>query len=324
MKFLSHTISRILIHLLFWLLFVFISLYVFSDYYWAENPFLQFLFILIAIVYLNNRFLLPFFMRKKLYIPYVLIIGLIAFYATQLYCNYFTQCGCTVMTCMSNYLWQTLVPLIFFSFNWMLFRYLEKHEEVELAKKENTEMELKLLKSQIDPHVLFNNLNTIYSFSLEKPDKVPELVLMLSDNLKHMLYESNTQTVALEKEIDFIDNYIAFQKLRTEGVKEVVYNKQIGPNAFKIAPLILISCIENAFKHSSANSTIKIDLFLEGNILNCTCENSCDPNPEETDRNKIGLENLKKRLSLLYKDKHRFEISKSEDLFRTSLSIDLV
>jgi sensor histidine kinase YesM len=89
------------------------------------------------------------------------VFAIISFFATQLYCYAFAQCGCTIMKCLSDYLWQTLVPLMFFSFVWMLYRFIDKQEEVETIKKEHTEMELKFLKSQINPHVLFNNLNTI-------------------------------------------------------------------------------------------------------------------------------------------------------------------
>ena len=176
---------KIIIHLLFWVLFTCVSLLVFSDYYWTKNPFIQFLSILICIVYINNLVLLPFFIKKKWYLIYISLFGIVAFLATQLYCNVFTKCGCTILKCMSDYLWQTLVPLIFFSFIWMLFRNLDKQKELENIKKKHTEMELQFLKSQINPHVLFNNLNTIYSYSLEKPTEVPELLLMLSDNLKH-------------------------------------------------------------------------------------------------------------------------------------------
>jgi len=219
-------ISKILIHLLFWALFVFVSLFVFSNYYWKENPFLQYFFILVAIVYVNNGILLPFFVKRKMYLIYGLIIGSIAFLGTQAYCNYFAQCGCSVMKCLSDYLWQTLVPIVFFSFLWMLYSYLEKQEEIEVIKKEHTEMELQFLKSQINPHVLFNNLNTIYSYSLEKPKEVPGMILKLSDNLKHVLYESNAHKIDLQKELDYIDNYIAFQKIRTENLKKIEYHKK--------------------------------------------------------------------------------------------------
>jgi len=228
----THT-SQILVHILFWMLFITISLFIFSEYYWKENPFLQYLSILVVIVYGNNLILLPFFIKKKLYLPYLFVFAIISFLATQLYCNVFTECGCTIMKCLSNYLWQTLVPLIFFSFVWMLYRFLKEQEEVEIIKKEHTEMELKFLKSQINPHVLFNNLNTIYSYAIEKPSETPELILMLSDNLKHVLYESNAKTILLEKEIQFIDNYIKFQRIRTEGVKHITYTTEINSRQFK-------------------------------------------------------------------------------------------
>ncbi|VAW11676.1 Putative two-component system sensor protein, no kinase domain [hydrothermal vent metagenome] len=148
------------------------------------------------------------------------------------------------MKCLSDYLWQTLVPIVFFSFLWMLYGYLEKQEEVELVQQKNTEMELQFLKSQINPHVLFNNLNTIYSYSLEQPKKVPKLILMLSDNLKHVLYESDGHKVALQNELDYIDNYIAFQKIRTENIKTIEYSKKITNFKHEIAPLLLITIIE--------------------------------------------------------------------------------
>ncbi len=209
-------ISQVLVHILFWMLFVFVSLFLFSDYYWRENPFLQYMSLLVVIVYVNNSFLLPFFVRKKFYALYVFVFAAISFLATQLYCYAFAQCGCSIIKCLGDYLWQSLVPLIFFSFIWILFRFIDKQEEVDIVRKEHAEIELKFLKSQINPHVLFNNLNTIYSYSIEKPKETPELILMLSENLKHVLYESNEATIPLEKEIHFIDNYIKFQKIRTE------------------------------------------------------------------------------------------------------------
>lgn len=120
MTIVNKNISQILVHILFWMLFIFVSLFVFSDYYWAQNPFLQYLFVLVVIVYSNNLFLLPYFVKRKLYVLYIFMFVAISFLATQLYCNVFAQCGCSFMKCLSDYLWQTLVPLIFFSFIWML------------------------------------------------------------------------------------------------------------------------------------------------------------------------------------------------------------
>jgi len=318
----KHT-SQILVHILFWALFVFVSLFVFSKYYWRENPFLQYVSILVVIVYVNNLLLLPFFIKKRLYILYVFIFAAISFFATQLYCNVFAQCGCSIMKCLSDYLWQTLVPLIFFSFIWMLYRFLDKQDEVEQVKQEHLEMELKFLKSQINPHVLFNNLNTIYSYALEKPNETPELILRLSDNLKHVLYESNSDTISLKKEIQFIDNYIKFQELRTEGVKTITYTKNIESFHHKIAPLLLITIIENAFKHSIMNSNVEIVIVEKEGVLECTCKNEYNRNETNLESFKIGLQNLEKRLQLIYKGKYEYKIEKN-DTFKVYLKLELI
>lgn len=323
MRFLSKYTSQILVHILFWMLFVFVSLFLFSDFYWAQNPFLQYLAILVVIVYTNNLVLLPFFVKRKMFAVYIFVFALISFLATQLYCNVFAQCGCSIMKCLSDYLWQTLVPLVFFSFIWALYRFIDKQEEVETIKKEHTEMELKFLKSQINPHVLFNNLNTIYSYSIEKPEETPELVLMLSDNLKHVLYESNTETISLEKEIHFIDNYIKFQKIRTEGVTKINYIKSLDRLNYQIAPLLLITIIENAFKHNSLNSEINIEIIVKDGTLDLRCSNAYNDHIKEEKEFKIGLQNLEKRLHLLYKDKHVFKITK-EATFNVFLRLDLL
>lgn len=312
--------TQILVHLLFWMLFVFVSLFVFSKYYWQENPFLQYLFILVLIVYLNNQVLLPFFVRKKGYVLYTFVFVLISFFATKLYCDVFAQCGCSIKKCLSDYLWQTLTPLIFFSFIWMLFRYKEKQDEVEKIKQEHVKMELQFLKSQINPHVLFNNLNTIYSYSLEKPNETPDLILKLSDNLKHVLYESNADEISLSKELSFIDNYIDFQKIRTEGTKKILYTKAIDKE-YTIAPLLLITLIENAFKYSTVNSTLVITIKSEDGILECTCKNMYDKSKPKL-KEGIGLKNLKKRLGLLYKDKYEISLIEADE-FIAYLKIDL-
>ncbi len=257
-----------------------------------------------------------------MYVLYIFVFAAISFFATQLYCYVFAQCGCSIMKCLSDYLWQTLVPLIFFSFIWVLYRFIDEQEKVETVKKEHTEMELKFLKSQINPHVLFNNLNTIYSYSIEKPNETPELILMLSDNLKHVLYESNSKTISLEKEIHFLDNYIKFQRIRTEGVKDILYSVSSDKTSYQIAPLLLVTIIENAFKHSIVNSTISITITVKDGILECTSKNEYDSAKTSTNDFRIGLQNLEKRLELLYEDKYEFHISRN-DAFKVFLKIHL-
>ena len=293
----------------------------FSKYYWEENPFIQYLVILILIVYGNNQLLLPYFVRKKLYLLYSLIFVVISFLATQLYCNVFAKCGCSIPKCLSDYLWQTITPLIFFSFIWMLFRYKNQQEEVERITQERTKMELQFLKSQVNPHVLLNNLNTIYAYSIDKPSETPDLILKLSDNLKHVLYGSDTDKIPLEKELSFIDNYIYFQEIRTQGIKTIVYQKDIDTTNHTIAPLLLITIIENAFKHSIVDSVINIRIEVLDGVLKCTCKNDYNKDKSKSEVG-IGLQNLTKRLELLYKDKHELIIDESRQ-FEVSLKIDL-
>ncbi len=321
MRIINKHISQALVHILFWMLFVFVSLFLFSDFYWKENPFLQYVVLLVVIVYVNHFFLLPFFVKKKIYLGYVLVFSVISFLATLLYCYAFAQCGCSVFKCLSDYLWQSLVPLIFFSFVWMLYRFIDKQEEVKQVKKQHVEMELKFLKSQINPHVLFNNLNTIYSYAIEKPEEAPELILMLSDNLKHVLHESNSKMVDLEKELHFIDNYMAFQKVRIEGVKQIDYSKTIDSYHHQIAPLLLITLIENAFKHSNLNSVITVSIHVKKGVLECICENGYNESLKVSSI-KIGLQNLEKRLDLIYKDAYTFKITKG-DTFKVYLKLEL-
>lgn len=321
MDFIKKHSTQILVHILFWMLFIFVSLFMFSKYYWAENPFLQYLFILVIIVYTNNQFLLPFFVKNKWYLLYTLVFALISFLATQLYCNVFAQCGCSIKKCLSDYLWQTLTPLIFFSFIWVLFRFIDQEKEVEKIQQERTEMELKFLKSQINPHVLFNNLNTIYSYAIEKPTETPDLILKLSNNLKHVLYESNSRLVPLAKELHFITNYIEFQQLRTQGIKTINYTTLVDNSNYKIAPLLLITIIENAFKHSTVHSFIDVNIEVKNGVLTCSCKNSFNEKKGENSK-AIGLENLQKRLNLLYKNKHELSIIKTTD-FLVTLKLNL-
>ncbi|WP_442264902.1 sensor histidine kinase [Tenacibaculum sp. ZS6-P6] len=226
------------------------------------------------------------------------------------------------MKCLSDYLWQTIVPLIFFSFIWLLFKYLNTEEEIRKAQEEKTIMELKFLKSQINPHVLFNNLNTVYSYAIEKPEETPDLILKLSENLKHVLYESNADFIPLEKELNYIDNYIAFQKIRTEGIKKIHYKKSINSLQHNIAPLLLITLIENAFKHSTTNSDIHITINVNNGVLICTCENEYIVSEDKLNQ-RIGIKNMEKRLKLLYENHYSLKINKSKT-YLVSLKLDLV
>ncbi len=324
-------------HLFFWVLYFFI-VFILKPYYgkeptsWYDRIDIKLLIIVLPLTYANEFFLLPYFFKKKRYLNYLtysFIIIALLFIVTTFYCYYIINCYCEYTICLGSNLWKFLLPLIFLSLIWFLFLLFEKQKQLELSDKERLEIELKFLKSQINPHVLFNNMNTVYAQAVKGSDNVAEMILMLSENLKYILYQSEVKTIALEEEIGFIDNYLEFQKLRTEGINRVIFNKNITSYNYKIAPLLLISLIENAFKHSTykedALSDIVIELNVNDGILKFYCSNefAMDGTTRHTEGFQIGLKNLKKRLHLLYPNTHSFTILKIENTFIAQLEIIL-
>ena len=319
---------KIVIHVLFWALFIAISLiFVSSDKHWYQNSFFKYLAVVGSVTYANDLLFLPIFTKRKAYILFALFLMLIAFLATILYCNLISSCNCNLDYCLSKYLWQTIFPLVFLSLTNVLLRIFQKQKELEASRSKALEMELNFLKSQLNPHILFNNLNTIYSYALEASDKVPDMILNLSSSLKYILNESEAPLVPLEKDIAHIDHYIEFMTIRNEGVKTISYEKQLEDTSLKITPLLLITVIENAFKHSNITSGtphIKITIVQHKNTLTLTCKNHFNPEKTTKDSIGIGLTNLKKRLNLIYKEAYKLNITTDNDNYIVTLSLPLL
>lgn len=223
--------------------------------------------------------------------------------------------------------------LILFSTFKLIWDYQKKQKQIAELEREKIASELKFLKSQINPHVLFNNLNNIYSYALEKSEKVPEMLLKLSDIMRYMLNDEDSQFVKLEKEIRYLEDFIELQKLRLEERGSVSMSVNGDPGNYKIAPLLLVAFVENSFKHSMQsevdNIEIDISITIENGTLIFVSKNtfSEDGGPSLQNRNGretgIGLQNVKKRLQLIYKEKHNLEIAKQEKYFVVELSLDL-
>lgn len=185
-------------------------------------------------------------------------------------------------------------------------RWRQAEEKLLEAEREKTEAELKNLKNQLNPHFLLNTLNNIYALIAFNSDKAQEAVQELSKLLRHVLYDNQQMFVPLEKELDFIRNYVALMRIRLPQQVEVSLKLETDPgNAVQIAPLIFISLIENAFKHgisSTANSFISISITgsIDG-IVRCEILNSNHPkNEQDKSGSGIGLEQVSKRLELIY------------------------
>lgn len=201
-------------------------------------------------------------------------------------------------------------------------------QAAQSLEKEKLAAELKLLKSQINPHFLFNTLNNLYALTLKKSGKSPEIVYKLSQLMSYMLYDSNQQEVPLSKEIDYIKNYIALEKIRYDERLEVSLNVYEGLEGIKIAPLLLLAFIENCFKHGVNQhlnkAYVTIDILKSQSQLIIKIENNKgrDLSPSGT-LSGIGLTNVKKRLDLIYKDRYNLEIFNEEDTYLVVLKLQL-
>lgn len=203
-----------------------------------------------------------------------------------------------------------------------------KEKTLIQAEKEKLETEIKFLKSQINPHFLFNALNNIYSLTVIKSDEAPDNLLRLSGMLRYMLYDSNDSKVPLKKEIDYLKNYINLAKLKDSRGLNISLDLDESRPDLLVAPLLFIPFIENAFKHSQIedlkNGMIKIDLKTKENQLELVVKNSIPKSGFEKDKvGGIGLTNTKQRLNLLYPNKHTLNISEDGNTYSVYLKLDL-
>lgn len=195
-------------------------------------------------------------------------------------------------------------------------------------EKSRAEAELQNLKSQLNPHFLFNTLNNIYSLIAFSPERAQEAVHDLSRLLRYVLYDSSQPHVLLESELDFIRNYVELMRIRLpEHVKLKTEISAVQPDAM-IAPLLFISLIENAFKHGVSNSQpsfIHLDIHQNGDLVVCILKNSYFPKDAEQDKSGsgIGIKNLRKRLELIYPNKHIFSCGVDGDSYHSMLEIQI-
>ncbi|MFC4162307.1 sensor histidine kinase [Epilithonimonas zeae] len=199
-----------------------------------------------------------------------------------------------------------------------------KQREI-LLMKEKTEAELNFLKSQINPHFLFNTLNNIYSLAREKSDKTADVILKLSSLLRFMLYETKEKFIPISKEIQFMNTYLEIQKIRFDERLKIEFRNSATDNQKLVLPLILLPFLENAFKHGASESTdnkfININLEINNNILNYSVINSFEKNDNEESKG-IGLINFERQLKLVYND-FLLQTEAENNIFTATLYINL-
>ncbi|HEX9826264.1 MAG TPA: sensor histidine kinase [Flavobacteriaceae bacterium] len=196
-------------------------------------------------------------------------------------------------------------------------------KEIEVQKSAT---ELSFLKNQLNPHFLFNSLNSIYSLTTKKSNDAPEAVITLSELMRYMLYETDNDFVLLKEELEYIQNYIKLQRLRIAKNENVTINIHGSISNQKIRPLLLISFIENAFKYGTdfkGNTEIKIEIHVKEDELQFTCINLIGDRKADKVSSGIGLQNTKDRLELLYPDKHTLLVEEKDDRFIVKLTLKL-
>ncbi len=217
------------------------------------------------------------------------------------------------------------------SIYYILSDWINSQTEKQELTNQTLQSELKFLKSQINPHFLFNTLNSLYALTLKKSDLAPEIVLKLSEMMRYMLYECNEKSVSLEKEVNYLINYLDLEKLR-HGKKINISYKQSGEiKNQQIAPLLFIPFIENCFKHGVSNQIasafVNINVDVENDKVSVTIENSKHavmPGVHTKKSGGIGLVNVKRRLDLLYPDNYSLEVSDSPTTYKVELKLNFI
>lgn len=200
-------------------------------------------------------------------------------------------------------------------------------EKLAEENQRHTEAELNWLKNQINPHFLFNTLNNISSLTAIDPEMAQDCIGRLSDLLRYAMYESDKPTIALGKEVEFMQNYISLMNLRCGPNTEVCADFDIQSPKMPIAPLLLVSLIENAYKHglsTNRHSFIHINMTEKDGMLEFICENSNFQKGESDRSGKgIGLQNMRRRMELLYAGRYEWEMEDKDDIWKVKIRITL-
>ena len=230
------------------------------------------------------------------------------------------------------YLLRAYIPTVYIpAFLFLIFKMIRDRfkQENRLAEleKEKSNAELNFLKAQMNPHFLFNTLNNIYALARNQSPDTPEMILKLSDLLDYTIYECSEPTVPIIKEWQLIENYVDLQAVRNSNQLMISINQEIDNEQTPIAPLILISIVENAFKHSMRREQqIKISLKVEKKLLTFKVFNarSTESHQREISRKKgIGVTNVKKQLALIYPNRHTYRVEELEESYTVILTIEL-
>lgn len=327
-------------HLLFWtVVFAFLLYFDDTGLSWAArtvNEVINLLFYAV-IVYFNLLYLIPNYLNKKQLGTYLLLLLAATVVLTPLRVIFFyfrfSHEPMLQQSLLSNLNLYFVVTFLIagsssiFQIITDWFRQLTERQELQTRTMQS---ELRFLKSQINPHFLFNTLNNLYALTLKKSDKAPDIVIKLSEMMRYMLYECNEKQVPLYKEVNYLRNYLDLEALRQHENIRIAFNVEGSIGDQQIAPLLFIPFLENSFKHGLntqlAAGFVDIHLSVADNAVDFRIENSKGQTIARHDNRPsggIGLENVRRRLNLLYPDRYKLVVSNNPNTFEVRLHIEL-
>lgn len=293
----------------------------------ASLPFLMLLF------YISYYWLIDRLWFKKQYLFFILVavtlILCVSYSKYELFSYFDLHKGKRHMPPFHAFIYfdflSNLLPVVFA----MAIRYAQRNFSLEIAQKEaqahKLQADLTQLRYQLQPHFFFNALNNIYSLIEFDPQKAQQSVHSLSKLMRHFMQNSDQKQISLAEEVDFLQQYISLMQLRLtdKTTVQVDFPKQVPQ--LTIAPLLFISLVENAFKHgvsTTTTTTLSFSLRVEGDTIIFRSENTKIPTQESLYSSGIGIDNLKKRLTLLYPERHQYTIEEKEGKYIAQLTID--
>lgn len=305
---------RIVVYKIVGLLLILVIAIVIGEYFdMTDNPF-TITFITLFWIGVASLVMPQFFAKYRNYILGVYGVIIAYFFFVRFTDDYFNLYKESVLMAI-------VVPVPVFLLLWIY----EQWRWLKTLQSEKRDAELALLKSQINPHFFFNTLNNLYGLTVEKSDKAPEVVLKLSDMMRYTIYEGKEDLVALKDEIAYLENYIELHKMRYHKKVDIVFNQQIS-GEIKIAPLLFIILLENAFKHGAESLTedayIHMNLHATDAEVSFSVSNNFDVS-RPAGPSGIGLDNLKNRLELIYPKNHHLSITKETGNYTAKLEISL-
>ncbi len=333
--------SRIVYHTAFWLaLFIFlIILQKNNTGFWLAfiSQLGQVGFFMI-LVYVNINYLVPRFLSKNklfIYLAYFVALVILVTLARVVF-EYWIYPGQSSLRNELIYSGQYIYFILHFFIGVAstLFvistQWVRSEREKQEMKTEQIQTELKFLKSQINPHFLFNILNSLYALTLKKSDLAPTMVIKLSEMMRYMLYECNEKRVPLEKEINYLRNYLDLERLRIGNKMDIELNVGGDLQEKYIAPLIFINLVENAFKHGGIGVNmdkgyVRLNITVDGHIIYFSLQNTKPIRSIESKRLKptggIGLQNVKNRLDIVYSNNYSIKIKEDADTYGVDLTL---